>query len=660
MATNEAQQETQFEDSPRGLAQRWQFELKAAKDYVKEWQDSGEKVIRRFLDKRDAAEEGESRLNLFTSNVITLRSMLYGRPPRAQVSRRFADAQDDVARVAGEILERHINTDIEDDGDGFVSAMACCIDDRLLPGLAVARVRYEAEFEDVGEVPAKVSQDEDGAPVELAPAVPATQRKVSEDVDIDYIPWRDFLWSPCRFWGEVRWVAFKADMSREALVERFGEEVGKAIPLKSAKKDSKGNEAADPWARAEVWEIWCKESESVYWYVDGYPDVLDTKPDPLGLDGFFPCAKPMAANLTTSAFLPRPDYVLAQDIYNEVDTVRTRITLLERAIRVVGVYDKANGNIRRVLSDSADNEMVPVDNWAAFAEKGGMRGAVDWMPLDQVVAALQSLRDYSAELMDLLYQVTGMSDIMRGQAASAGTSATEQSIKAKFGSVRVQAMQDEFARFASETLALKAEIIAKHYEPSTIVEVSNMQRSYDAQVLADAVALIKNPEGLQYRVEVKPEAISLQDFAALRGERMELLQGVAGFLQAAGPMAAQMPTATPFLLQMLQWTVAGFRGASQIEGVLDQAIAQAQTAAQQPQQAQPDTKLLALQAKSQGELAKVQAELQADLVRTQADVQADAQREENQARWNVREQAAKTQLAQATRATMAPRKPFGA
>ena len=48
---------------------------------------------------------------------------------------------------------------------------------------------------------------------------------------------------------------------------------------------------------------------------------------------------------------------------------------------------------------------------------------------------------------------------MRGQ-SSQQTTATEQAIKARFASVRVQSLQDEFARFCSDTQKIKAEMTA--------------------------------------------------------------------------------------------------------------------------------------------------------------------------------------------------------
>jgi hypothetical protein len=640
----EQTEETQFEDSPQGWARRWTVELNAARRRLEKWHVQAEKILRRFLDERDAAREGDTRWNLFTSNQQTLGAMLYGQTPAVSVGRRFADANDDEARVAGEMLERLLNCDIEREDDGYATALQLCLNDRLLVGLGNARVRYVAQMETVPEVPAIMSPDG----FELAPAVPATERKAFEDVETDYVHWKDQLWGAGRVFHEVPWWAFRVEMSREKLVERFGEEVGRVIPLNAARGRQDDKESASPWARAEVWEIWDKESRKVFWFVEGYPSTLDIQDDPYGLAGFFPFPRPMVSNLTTSKFLPRPDFVLAQDLYNEVDAVSTRITLLERAVRVVGAYNQANGELRRIISEANQNEMIPVENWALFGEGGGIRGQVDWFPLEQVVAALSALRDYRAELVEALFQITGMSDIMRGQGARVAT-ATEQSIKAKFGSVRVQAMQDEFARFASDLQKLRAELIASHFDAETILAKSNAANTFDAQVAPRAAELLKS--GLsQYRVEVKPEAVSLTDFAARKQERMEVLAGLSNFLSAAAPLAQQSPASLPYLLQMLQWAISGLKGASQIEGVLDQAISAAQQAAaqaaQQPQQQQQDPKIQALHLKGQLEMKKEEAKLQTEVAKTQMAIHANEEKERAQAKWNTQEKLIQHRLDQ--------------
>lgn len=646
-ATIGSVQEDQYPDTKAGWASRFKMEFEAARKEIKPWHERAERILRRYTDEREEEREkrNKNKQNYYTANVQTTQALLYGKTPQVDVSRRFSDAQDDVARVAGEILERLLNTDIARDNDAYAISLEQALFDYLVPGLGNCRLRYVADFEMGEDTPAILADD---GVTEKAPAVPGEEQKTNEDVEVVWVYWKDQLWSPARTFHEVRWWAFRAEMTREQLVKRFGEEVGEAVPL-NAKRAGKGTTDTvdamrnDPWSRAEVWEIWDKEHKQVLWYVDGYNAMLDIKPDPLELEAFWPMPRPLFANLTTSALIPTPDYVLAQDIYEEIDTVSSRIELLEKAIRVVGLYDKQSEGLKRLLSETgaAGNEMIPCENWAMFSEKGGIDGAVSWFPLKQIVEAMDKLRDYRTELVATMQQLTGMSDIMRGQAATVAT-ATEQSIKARFASVRVQSRQDELARFASDIQRIKAEIISKHFDPQTIFDRSNIAHSFDAQLAQQAVELIQS-KFAAYRVEVKPEAISLTDFAALKSERTEVMQALGNFLPQMLQAAQQMPAALPFLLQTLQWFFAGIRGAKSMEGLLDQAIASVQAAAKQAQMQPkppppPDPKIVAAQMaqqtaqmKAQADAQHTQAELQGDLIRIEAEAQAKSELAQQQA-----------------------------
>lgn len=637
------EKKSQFDDTPEGWQSRWDVEMAAADKELDPWHRRADEIMRVYLDVRrggDRSDQSDTRVNLFSANIQTVRALLYGQTPRSEVKRRFNDPGDDVARVGGEMLQRLLNSDIERDSDTYAASLFHALDDWLLPGLGNVRLRYEAEFEEQPGTPAVIGHrdpmtgvlkltphpDDETQNIEMAPAVPPQEIKVSEEVEVVYLHWRDQKWSPCRHFGEARWWAFKLEMTRDDLAERFGGEGGlseaeiNGIPLNAKERsgDNFDQQQNNPWQRAEVWEIWSKEDKKVYFWVKGAPKILDVVDDPLGLDGFWPMPEPLIANVTTSKLLPTPDYVMAQDLYNEINDVSTRITKLEQAVVARGVYDKTSVELGRLLSEAKTNDMIPVENWAMFAEKGGLKGVVDWLPLEQVVAALDKLREYRQELIALSYQVTGMSDIMRGQ-SSQQTTATEQAIKAKFAGVRMQFRQQEFARFASDLLALKAEIIAKHFDPETIVKGANVQfmHGVDQQVAQKAVQMIKD-DVYQYRVEVKPEAISMADYAAVKQERSEMLTAVATFLQSSMPVMQAQPIMTPMLLQMLQWALAGFRGGSTIEGVIDQTIAQiqAQMQAQAQQGPQPNPEMM----KIQMEMKARQQEMQIDGARGQMDL----------------------------------------
>jgi len=485
--------------------------------------------------------------------------------------------------VASTILQRLLNSGFDDNVTTWDAAVRQGIEDWLVVGLGQIWLRYEVKTEEY-EIPAVF--DELGQ--EIAPAETA-ERIVDEDAPCDYIYWEDFFWSPARVWHEVRWVARRVYMTKDQLVERFGEEIAKVVPMGSTGRKENVNDQSpkhDPWSKAEVYEVWCKESRKVYWYAKGAEVILDVKDDPLGLDGFFPCPKPVAANVTSSNFMPRADYIFAQDQFNELDEINTRITWLTRAAKVVGVYDKSAEGIQRVFQQGAENQLIPVDNWALFAGKGGIKGQVDWVPIEQVVNAINQLRQYRQDKVMQIYEVLGISDVMRGSSRASET-ATAQQIKAQFGSTRIQLMQFYIADWISSALRIKAEIICKHWQPETIIKRSNIERTPDAQLALQAVQLLKDEEMAQYRITVEADSMAALDWAAERDAAVQFMQGLGAFVSQVAPMAQQVPGAAPVLLSLLQWSVSKFRVSTQIESILDQAITGLKQQGMQQQQPNP-------------------------------------------------------------------------
>jgi hypothetical protein len=617
----------QFKDDAAGQQARWVVELKAAQDFVKPWHQQADEAVKRYLGEH--RPQGKTGLNLFHADVNTVRSLLYAKVPQVDVSRRFNDPDDDLGRVAAEMQERLLNTDIDRDDDGFKAVLRYALEDWTLAGLGIARVRYEVETETEPETPAIMRPDPvTGEEIEAAPAVPAQEVKSDEDAETDYFYWRKFLWSPCRSWNLCRWVAFATDMTRDELVKRFGSEIGKAVPIKKAESGKNGEEfptqIKDAWSKAEIWEVWSKEDRKVYWIALGMDRVLDVKEDPLGLEGFFPCPKPLTSNETTTKFLPKPDYDLAKAQYAEIEEMDLRLMALVRMARVRGAYDKSRApELGRIL-DSAEGDMVAVERWAALTERGGLKSALEFVPLGDIVAAIEALSAKRAEAIALIRQVTGLSDIMRGQASSSAT-ATEQSIKAQFASTRVQTLQDELARFASDLQALRKEIVAKHFEPQTIIDRSNVMRTQDAPLAGQAVQLIKDRHA-DYRVIVRPENLAMQDMATQRQERAEALgalgqhfQSMMPLVQLAGAAPGALQSVLAFVIRTGQWMVSGLRGANEVEAAFDAfADAANKLASQPPQPPPPDPKVEAEKVKAGAEQFKAKAEM----AQTQMDLEA--------------------------------------
>jgi len=560
--------------TPEGSLSVWKKELNAAIEHYKDYHEISNKVMARYRDERDSdVVTAISRLNFFWSNVQVLKSTLYVHPPKMDVSRLFKDFTDDVARVASVILERLLNHDIERDDSDFDTSVRQAIDDWLITGTGQVWYRYEVETEET-EVPAPTDPTT-GQPL----GEPTTQESITnEEAICDFVLWKDFICSPARTWQEVRWVGRRAYMSRDALVDRFGEDIGKKVPLKSRKNDGTplsgkdGNEDS-PWATAEVWEIWDKTSKKALWVCPDFDEMLDERDDPMDLEGFFPCPMPMLSSQVNTTLIPRCDFTMAKDQYQQIDVLVARLRLLIDACKVRGAYDKETAPELGNILQGNENKMVPVDNWAMFAEKGGMKGIMDWVPIESVSNVITVLRMDLAEQKQQLYEVLGISDIMRG-ATRASETATAQKIKEQFGSQRLEFKQFEIARFVRDSQRIKADIIAKHYQPQTILQRSNIMQSPDAALAQQAVELLKNEGISEYRLNIEADSMSAVDWAEERDSRTQFLQATGQFVSMVTPLIQAKPEATPMVLQLLQWALAGFRVGKGIEGVLDQAVQQ--------------------------------------------------------------------------------------
>jgi hypothetical protein len=611
-----------LEATPQGKLERWEAEITAAEQEIKKFHESARKVNKRYIDERDAVETASKWFNIFYTNVGIMEASLYANIPTADVSRKFTDQNDDVARVAGNILQRCIQQDMSEPDCDFDQVMRHGVHDRLVAGLGTAWLRLETETEaqEGGDL------DEEGNPLE---------RIKHQEIAIDYVYWEDFLWSPCRVWEERRWVARKVYMDRDKLVARFGEELGKKIPL-NYKPNALQSDSQTPkhsvLKRACIYEIWDRQGKKVIWYCKGVEQLLDERDDPLGLENFEPCPKPLFANLTTSNCIPKPDYAMIQDQYNELDEVNNRISLLIVACKVVGVYDRSADGVQRMLTEGYDNILIPVDNWAMFAEKGGVKGQVDWLPLESVVQALGQLQAHREAVKMQIYELTGINDIVRGNTKASETLGAQE-LKSKFASVRIQKLQDEVTRFAEAILQIKADILVKHFDPVILAKMSNIENSLDVELAIPALQLLKQEEELEWRVTIQSDAMAIIDFAQQKQERTEFLNAVATFLQSAATVGQNSPELIPMMGTLLQFGVAGFRVGKEVEGAIDKAIKgieqQIEAQKQQPPQPSPEE----MKAKADIEAKQMDAQIkqqssQADLARKQQEFQMQLQHEQ--------------------------------
>lgn len=465
---------------PAKVGAHWQQELERAQRYFKSWHDRCVKIEKIYLDQQsDQTSAAKRRFPMLWANTSVLQPAVYARVPQPVVERRFKDAQP-VARIASELVERNLAyTGDEADIDSIMRAVR---DDFLLCARGTVWLRYEADFEplDMGvqpSDPAAAQNRPESLPAEIGGA--QSEAISDERVCIDYVHWSDFLHSPARRWKDVTWVARRVPMTDEEMEKRFGAE---AMASRAA-EGTAGNRGASQAERLEnegkthVWEIWCKSENYTVWIADGSPVALEVSEPPLDLTHFWPCPRPAYGTMSTSSLIPVPDYVYYQQQCDEIDLLTKRINKLTDQLRLKVFYPSGDGAIspaiEKAMRPENDMVMVPIPEWAAFTDKGGSKAIVT-LPIDEVQKVLIACMSARKQLIEDVYQITGISDIVRGDTQASET-ATAQRIKSQWGSIRIRDRQAELARFARDIIRLAGEIICDQFQPETLMLVSGIR-----------------------------------------------------------------------------------------------------------------------------------------------------------------------------------------
>lgn len=435
-------------------AREWKDALQEARKVFDPYMIRCDRADALFGDlQRLAAENRQDReLQLFWANLEVLKPSIYARKPQPVVSTRHADRRE-LVRVATDALERALVTDF--DQDELHETMLLIRDDLAIGSRGVSWVLVE---------------DRDGVD---APAAIHVDRA-------------DFLHGLGRHWKEVPWVARRAWLTKDEWRARFGP----PSPEINFEKRELGSDTASGDKKAHVHEIWCKDTRKVYFLNEDAPDLIEVKEPWLDLTGFFPCPRPAYGTLTRRTLIPIPDLVYYRDQLEEINEITARMSSLMEALRLRGFYPSGEGDLAAAIETAlktTDNRaiLVPVKSFAALGGQS-LRDSIVWLPVEIVAGVIVELRNMRNALIEDVYQITGVSDIMRGSTDPNETLGAQQ-LKSQYGSIRVRDRQAEMVRVARDLTRIKAEIMAEVMPIEALLDMAQIedippQAQIDAQI----------------------------------------------------------------------------------------------------------------------------------------------------------------------------------
>jgi len=382
----------------------------------------------------------DADLDLFWASFEIMKEAVYARPPQPVVSPTFKDNRR-LLTVTAELLERTTVSTFQ--RTGIHDVMMLIRDDVLFAGRGVPWVRYEKDK--------------------------------GKRVCIEHVDRTDFRHEPARYWTEVAWVAKRSWLTEKDAIARFGKKKTELLTFHDDQKERDGDKRDKGSPHAPVWEVWHRGNDKTYWVAEGVQEVLDEGKPETELTGFFPCPKPAYGTLRRRSLIPVPDWERYRIHFGKINDLTSRIYLLLDKVRMKGLVP-AGGDlgdaIQQAMESDDDQIIIPVP--AALVGGVGLADMVVWLPLEQLATTIQGLIEARRQLIDDFYQLSGISDIMRGATEAEETLGAQQ-LKSQYGSVRIRGKSSEIQRVAADAVKIAAEIIAEKFDKETLLEMAQME-----------------------------------------------------------------------------------------------------------------------------------------------------------------------------------------
>lgn len=593
------------DDAKRSAAvvERYSTELRAALKREKDFRKKGWRLVKMY----EAGEKAQNQFNILFSNTETLAPALYNATPRPVVQRKFKD-EDPLglaAAKAGQRILEHLIDDGMSEYATFDELMKAAVLEGAVPGRGVTRFKYDATFEKVQNVQAAEVAEAgettaDEPPDEAEAHVAAAAEKVSyETVCGEEVPWDRITFGYAKKWKDVPWLCIDHFMTEEDLEENFGAmaKLVDCTEISSIMDDGEDQrqkvDGMEGVKGCWVHEFWDKRTRRVTFFTPNYKDgPLKQVDDPLHLEGFFPIPRPFQIVTKISDMTPVALYDLYEEQAKELNKISARIVALIDMCKVRGMYDATVEGIDKVLS-SEEGDLVPASNVNALQQGQTLDKALWLVPIEKVVQVLQQLYLERQQCKQVIFEIIGLADIMRGSSQASETLGAQE-LKNQWGGLRLKRHQKEIARYARDSLRIMLEIAVSKLSEETLkamtglpyptgMEKQQMQMQVsmttqlgqpvppEAQAMlsqpswSEILEILRNDLTRSYRIDI--ETNSTVDIEATEDKAQigELLTAISQFLSGISPLVQQGVMPFEIARDMLLAITRRFRFGSELE-----------------------------------------------------------------------------------------------
>lgn len=518
-------------------AEFWSRQIESAKQEHKDWLKNCEKIGKAYTDKN-------VRENLLYSNTQTLLTALVNNKPIPEISRRFWNGteQDPIKTKLYNVATKIAQANVEyyfDECDAL-SKVKDMVKKDLLFGRGVLWVEYEPVIKKI-EVEAKNVLQTIGQAVGLVEKE-YIEKITDRKLKIVSLGVNDYLQS----WGEncsnVWWKARRHLCDKDTLKERFNYDAEDNELTYGQDKDKGSQQKV-----AEVWEIWDKtKKERIYFMPSGYKKkILEISQDPYRLNGFYPCIENSFIT-ENDCVIPVPEYTIYSKNAEEINRLSAKNHQLQEKVRYVILCRQKDAKDVEQVQRALDGDIVGITDFAG--DSSVFSQALDVRP---VVDLINQNNAEIVKLKNSIYEITGISDIMRG-ASDARETAEAQRIKGYYGGLRFKDRQDIVQNVFLRLFRIVAEILCEHWDFETLSNISAVDLPTEIQkqmILSqgqeineptqeEIIQLLRDDKMRSFVIAIESSATAFDDMVLQTTQVQELVDSTMKIMQLAQQMSS--------------------------------------------------------------------------------------------------------------------------
>lgn len=602
------------------IFQYWKKQIESAKNANDKYFNKAKECEKEYT------AEGKN-YNIFYSNVQTLDSNLGINNPKPDIQRRF------LKKIDSDLLRSNTYAEVA----------------RILSGA----VEYVVDVSKVDKIIKKDIHNDNVvgrgvAWIEYNPTIEVDENGVeyiaNRDVHLTSLKYDEYLCSTAECESDIWWKARRHLLSRKDIYERFGYS---ADDRELQYKPSDDNDTV--LNRGEVWEIWDRNEKKRIFILLTHKnhELLEETDDPYKLECFFPCDE-LCFIHENNSIIPVPEYMLYKKQADLLEETSKKIAQISDAIKYIVVSGSQDKSVSNQITAAQNGDVLTIQSNGAVNSISEMLTVV---PVDAAVNTIQYLEDMKERTKNSIFEITGISDLMRGLSDPRETAKAQQ-IKGMFGSLRFQDKQNMVQEHRKRIYRIIAEIIAEHYDEATLAEMTctylptkEQKLALDAQIQGlqaqgqevsqdlldkyngmvnmptwdEVMNILRSDRLRNYTVDVETTATAFDDHE----QQTEAVDSIANTYVQVAQMADQLSPAflkgfIPIMRMKLSNCKLSSAISRQMEEALDEAYKEVDSEAKQPPQPTPEQQKL--QADMQLQSAKLESEKQRALLNQQVEL----------------------------------------